>query len=501
MFNHRTPPFPHIFVILVAFLFLIAGTVRAQSNGAASTAFRVGERITYTISFSNYSDIGYAEAYVASRGALAGKDAVELRSKLRTLNLVSAAFFEVDELRTVFADPTTGVPLYSKVVRNPDGMPSETVTDHLKEPTGALDLLTLIYRIRQSSGSGSANLFENGKIYTVTFAPKGTETVKTPAGDFDTSIIYLQSDYFKELGFKEVIVNLSNDEAKLPALIRLRSKQNELRGMMASIQTQLPEPDVTPGPTPAPTIPPMPTPTPIRTPEPYVDNEPLSTDLSFELGEALEYKITAGGKAVGSFVMHAKERKNIGERDTLVLAVTATNAVAGNPIIQANDSVTAFVDPESLAPRQLEINLRGALSSLNQTTIFDPRTGSITYKGNNRVDAPVGTHSILSLIYAMRSFNLRMSKTRDNPVNDTRVAVFWESQPYIFKLRPSSEETIEVNGSEVLAQPISVTTDNPQLDTLGLKIWLSVDGRRVPLRFAVGAYQADLVSVANISPK
>ncbi len=482
-------------------MFVAAGGAQAQSNGTAPTAFRVGERITYSIWFDKYSDVAYAEHYVASRGALAGKDAVELKSKLRTLNLVSAAFFEVDESRTVFADPATGLPLYSKVVRNPDGMPSETVSDYLKEPTTNFDLLTLLYKVRQSGGTGSANIFENGRIYTVTFAPKGTETVKTPAGDFDTSIVWVQSDYFKELGFREVTVNLSNDEARIPAVIKLRSKRNEMRAVVASIQTLLPEPEVTPTPTPAPAIPPMPTPTPVRTPEPYVDNEPLQGDLSFQLGEALEYRVTAGGRAVGTFVMRARERKNIGGRDTLVLAASVTNAAPGNPVMQLNDSVTALVDPESLAPRQIDIKLQGPLSSLNQTSIFDSRTGSITYKGNNRVDAPVGTHSILSLIYAMRSFNLRMSKTRDNPVNDTRVAVFWDTQPYIFKLRPASEESIEVNGAKVLAQPVSVTTDNPQLDALNLKIWLSVDGRRVPLRFSVGSYQADLVSVSNISPQ
>ena len=482
-------------------MFLAGGVARAQSNGAAPTAFRVGERITYSIWFDKYSDVAYAEHYVASRGALAGKDAVELRSKLRTLNLVSAAFFDVDESRTVFADPVTGLPLYSKVVRNPEGMPSETVSDYLKEPTTNFDLLTLLYKIRETGGTGSANIFDNGKIYTVTFTQKETENVKTPAGNFDTTIVWVQSDYFKELGFKEVIVNLSNDEARIPAVIKLRSKRNEMRAVVASIQTLLPEPEVTPSPSPAPTLLPMPTPTPVRTPEPYVDNEPLQGDLSFQLGEALEYRVTTGGKAVGTFVMRARERKNISGRDTLVLAATVTGAAPGNPVMQLNDSVIAYVDPESLAPRQIDIKLQGPLNSLSQTSIFDSRTGSITYKGNNRVDAPVGTHSIMSLIYAMRSFNLRMSKTRDNPVNDTRVAVFWDSQPYIFKLRPASEESIEVNGAKVLAQPVSVTTDNPQLDALSLKIWLSVDGRRVPLRFSVGAYQADLVSVANIPPQ
>jgi hypothetical protein len=199
--------------------------------------------------------------------------------------------------------------------------------------------------------------------------------------------------------------------------------------------------------------------------------------------------------------MRARERRNIGGRDTLVLSATVTSAASGNPVLALNDSITAFVDPESLAPRQTEIKLQTGLSSLNQTVSFDSRSGAITYRGNNRVDAPVGTHSFLSLIYAMRSFNLRMSKTRDNPVNDTRVAVFWESQAYIFKLRPDAETTIEVGGEKVLTQPVSITTDNPQLDALGLRIWLSTDGRRMPLRFTAGPYQAELVSATNIPLK
>jgi hypothetical protein len=395
------------------------------------------------------------------------------------------------------------VPLFAKFTRNPEGLPSEPTSDLLKEPANGLDLLTLLYRVRQSGGVGSANLIENGKLYTVTFSQTGTENVRTPAGDFDTTVVSVQSEYFTDLGFKELIINLSNDDARIPAVIKLRNKRSELRAVAASVQMLLPEPEIDPTPTPAPKTPPIPvvTPTPARTPEPYVDNQPLPGDLSFQLGEALEYRITASGRAVGSFVMRARERKNIGGRDTLVLAATVTNAAPGNPVVALNDSITAYVDPESLAPRQIEINLRSSLNSYNQTTIFDSRTGAITYKGNSRVDAPVGTHSILSLIYAMRSFNLRMSKTRDNPVNDTRVAVFWESQPYIFKVRPGAEESLEINGEKVLAQMISVTTDNPQLDALGLKIWLSVDERRVPLRFSVGTYQADLVSVSNIPLK
>jgi hypothetical protein len=501
--NHRTHLFFGIAMVFAALSFFASLVVGQplRSSTSSPTAFRVGERITYTLSLGGFRDVGYAEIHVASRGALSGRDAIELRSKFRTLNLFSAAFYEADEARTVFVDPVSGAPLYAKRTRNPDGLPSETTNDFTKDPAAGLDLLSLIYRIRHSGGTGSANLFENGRLYAVTYSSEETESVRTPAGDFDTAVVSVQSEYFTELGFKEVLVNLSNDEARIPAMIRVRTKRYELRAVAASVQLAVPEPEVIPGPTPAPTIAPVPTPTPARTPEPYVDNLPLNGDLAFQLGESLDYKVTAGGRPVGTFVMRARERHNIGGRDTLVLSATVTSAVSGNPVLALNDSITAFVDPESLAPRQMEIKLQTGLSSLNQTVSFDPRSGAITYRGNNRVDAPVGTHSFLSLIYAMRSFNLRMSKTRDNPVNDTRVAVFWESQAYIFKLRPDVEAAIEVGGEKVLTQPVSITTDNPQLDALGLRIWLSTDGRRIPLRFTAGPYQAELVSATNIPLK
>jgi hypothetical protein len=117
------------------------------------------------------------------------------------------------------------------------------------------------------------------------------------------------------------------------------------------------------------------------------------------------------------------------------------------------------------------------------------------------IDIPVGTHSLLSLIYAMRSFNLKPSKDLTNPVNDTKVAVFWDKLPYVFTLRPADANIINLRGERISAQQISINTGNPQLDSLGLRLWLSNDERRVPLRFSVGAYQADLVAETVEQPK
>ena len=115
------------------------------------------------------------------------------------------------------------------------------------------------------------------------------------------------------------------------------------------------------------------------------------------------------------------------------------------------------------------------------------------FDGKTTIDAPIGTHSFLSLIYAMRSFNLKPSKDPANPVNDTRVAVFWDSRSYVFTLRPSNPEEITINGEKRSAQLITIKTLNKELDALSIKVWLSTDNR-VPLRFSVGTYQADLIS-------
>jgi hypothetical protein len=137
-------------------------------------------------------------------------------------------------------------------------------------------------------------------------------------------------------------------------------------------------------------------------------------------------------------------------------------------------------------------------ASLNQTAVFDGRDGGIRV-GPTRVDGPIGTHTILSLVYAMRSFNLKPSKTRTNPVNDTRVAVFWESKTYVFTLRPSEPAEMTINGQKMSAQLITISTGNPQLDALQLKVILSTE-ERVPVRFVIGPYQLDLISqTSNLS--
>jgi len=499
--------FTAIFVLTAAFTqFFILKKISAQNATIAppisTSTFRIGERLTYNISFEKFNNAGYAEIYVVSRGKLADRDAVELRSKLKTNDFFSAAFYLLDESRTTFASAEKGLPLYVRKTENASVIPKETVNNFLVVPTINYDLLTLIHQVRNAGGIGNFSLQENDKIYNVNLTQMLAEKVKTDAGEYDTNYVAVQSDYLTEKGLTDFKINFSSDEQKVPVLFRFKTAKGDFRVALASVQIIDGETVETTQP-PIQVQPPRPitTPTPIPTPTPYIENQPLLKELPFQLGETLDYQLSSDGQIVGTVRLEAKERKLFSGLDSLLLTATVTNSVAGNRIFTTGDSLKANVNPDSVAPQQIEIKFTGNLSAFNQITGFEQTTGVASVNGVNRIDIPVGTHNMLSLLYAIRSFNLKPSKDSTNPVNDTRVAVFWDKQPEVFTLRPATADIINLRGEKISAQQISIKTTNPQLNALSLRIWLGNDEKRLPLRFAVGSFQADLISENGTQPQ
>ena len=485
---------------IVAWCVDLAPNTEAQTVAVSTTLFRIGEKLSYNLSFGKIQDGGFAELYVASRGKLSGQDVVQLRSRARTEGIVRAAFFMLDESRTVFVAPDTGQSLYVSRVTHEGPEPTEVISNYLKDPSPNLDLLTVIYKAREAGGIGTYAFLEGGQTYTATFQIKNKEKVQVEAGEFETAVSNVQSTLFAAKGVKEVKINFTNDENRIPVLIRVKTSKGELRASLLSVNMDAPVVAPTPAgsPTPKPAVTPKPGVTlrPTPSPTPYVENQPLSPELGFQLGETLNYNITTGGKPVAAVTFSAAERKLYQKKDSLLLTATITGTEPGNTAFRLGDAVKVQVEPETLAPNWYESKFIAPIVGLNQTVTFDQRTGVVSFGGTAPYDGPIGTHSLLSLFYAMRSFNLKSSKDLTNPVNDTRVAVFWETKSYIFVLRPAGPADVTINGEKVSAQQITVLTGNKQLDTLGLKVWLSTNDR-VPVRFTFGAYQADLVSQTN----
>ena len=473
-----------ILPLLFAFLALTSGI-------AAQTGPRVGEKLTYSIQVGPFIGAGYAETQVMSQGRLSGKDAIEIHAKVKTLEFVSAAYFMIDQTRTIYVAPDTGLPLYVSKVSSAGATPTETIVNNLSTPTESFDIFSLLYAARGGDGNGTYSLFENGKTFEVRLRQAGGEHLHTDAGEFDTKISVVESDYLASIGCKDLRIHFSNDAARIPVAIVFQSSKGVVRVLLNGVVS--PAADVVPSfATPTPTPTPKPTPRPASAP--YVENQPLSSELGFKLGESLDYRISAGGKPLAVLNFQAVARKLYNREDSLQLVAKIASAEPNNGLFRAGDYASVQVDPDTLAPTWSETKFDSTLAGLHQALTFDKVTGNVKVGNSAAIEAPVGTHSILSLIYAMRSFNLQPSKTPGNPVNDTRVAVFWDAKPYIFILRPSNPETILMNGVKVQAQLVSVTTGNPQLDALSPKVWLGLDEARTPLRFSLGTLQADLIT-------
>lgn len=505
MFNPKAPS--HVVIRVLPLLVLLALaligsrlTVIGQAQEDAAVP-KVGERLTYVISFNNYDSAGYAEIQVVSKGLLEGRQAVELSGKLKSFDLLSAAFFLWDEQRTTYIDPESGFPLYVKETSNSGVLPDVTVRNYLQSPITSFDLLSLIYKARQSGGSGSFSVLEGGVSRQFEMSVLGGEKISTEAGEFETIVSGVQSGFLTDLGITDFRVNLTDDARRMPVKIRFRTPKGEFEARLASIQDLSPKPEGTAATTPVPTPTPVRTPTPEVTPRPYVKNRALSPELPFSVGETLSYKVTKRGAEVAEVAVDASERDLYGGNDALRLRAYLVSKSGANDLFEDGDLFESWVDPDSLAPFGLRTNFKGFFSAYSQNVIFDQTAGTAIVNAGAPVQIPVGTHNLLSLAYAVRAFNLRGSASPTDPVNDTRVAVFLSGEPIILTLRPGGREAIDFNGKKRQAQVISVRTGTPEVDNLNVRLWLSADAARLPLRLVVGEYQADLLSVKSELPK
>ena len=89
------PPF--ISTLIILFLASVFPLFAQEKNGGAPLAFsqspyRVGERLTYNVSFSNFPSAAHVEVEVVSRGVYFGRDAVQLRAHVETTELSTLLF-------------------------------------------------------------------------------------------------------------------------------------------------------------------------------------------------------------------------------------------------------------------------------------------------------------------------------------------------------------------------------------------------------------------------
>jgi hypothetical protein len=217
----------------------------------------------------------------------------------------------------------------------------------------------------------------------------------------------------------------------------------------------------------------------------------LSESLPFKIGEQLNYQVFIGtnNTPMGLASFQVRGRQKYFDHDGVFLNVTAQTTGAAAALFVAKDQIDSYVDPKALLPFRTVLNLVEGRRRLNQTIGFDQNAGVAIIDSGRKLDVPVGTHDYVSFFYVLRTFNFNVKKRN-------AVSVLVENKPKTLFVEAQKRESIQLGTRTVPALALSITTDDPDPDKYQLRLWISDDHQRLPLRLTcttkLGPLRADL---------
>jgi hypothetical protein len=498
------PPFISTLAILVLG---IISPLFAQGNGGTTpfpfsqSPYRIGERLTYNVSFSNFPSAAHVELEVVSRGVHFGREAVQLRAHVETTGVVNVALFAINNDYTTYVDPGTGLPFRSEE-RTRDAIDSSgSVVDFNQSANnegdgqkpkgfpGVYDLVSAFYRARAlplATGAVYNFTVRGDTEYHAELKVTGKQIIRTNVGSFPAIATQIKVN---SSVIKDIRVYFSDDPGHVPVLLTARVSSGELKAELAGSELIKPPAEK---PTPSPAIAVAPAPLPAPTAPPKLENVP------FTLGEQLNYQVFIGSSntalALASFRVRGRARYF--ERDGLFLSVVAQTTGAAAQLFTARDQIDSYVDPKALLPYKTVLDLHEGRRRLTETLTLTQETGTAVSDKGKKIDIPVGTHDYLSFFYALRTFNL-------NPTKKSAISILVENKPKTLFVDALKRETIQLGERAIPAIALSLTTDDPEPDRYKLRMWISDDSRRLPLRFTcttqLGPLRADLAILPTSS--
>ena len=490
-----------------AFIVFLTCTIAAQDKTSSPAAgfnpavYRVGERLTYNVNYSSFISAAHIELYVGGRGNYFDRDGLQLKAHVETTGFISAALFSINNDYTTYVSPDSGQPYHAQQVVRASGRPSETAVDFNQSATldplpqkprpnylaGIYDLLSVLYRVRATPLTGGSSYFaavrSGGEEYQAEIKVTGKEVVQTSAGSFDAIVTRVNIKNGPDYNLR---VYFSDDEWRVPVLVTAKLRDGEIHAELAALKIVPPT-----GPRqkrtvvePARSLP---------TPSPGTDRSPAPLDLPFKVGEQLNFQVYLGNakQPVASINLAVKSRGRYFNRDGLQFSVVAQTAPTSPFLVR--DQMTSYVDPVTLLPFRTEFIFNEIKYRTSRTYNLDQDRGAATSDNNReRIEIPVGTHDLLSALYAIRTFDLSVQRSN-------AISIMAVNRPRALSIKAERRETLDLDGQKIPAIMLSLRTDDPQPDRLQVRIWVGDDARHLPLRITavtdVGPVRADLAIV------
>jgi hypothetical protein len=486
--------------IFVLFLGAFALPTSAQSPTGETyqpfspAPFQVGERLTFNVSFSSFISAAHAELLVAGRGMFFGREGIQLKGHVETTGVVNAALFAINNDYITYVDPATGLPFHGQQIVRAASRASENSADY-NQPAGALpsreasefpgtyDLLSAVYRVRALPLSEGANynlsVRSDGETHQIEVKVKGQQIIRTNVGSFNTTVTQVR---MKGSHDYDIRAYFSDDQRHIPVLITVKLSAGEIRAELAGSEFIA-----------TPRVPVAQPTTPTTMPTPTGVSDALE-GVPFRVGEQLNYQVYLPNivAPVGRATFQVRTRSKYFNQDGLLFTLNAQTTNALQAVFVANDTISSYVNPQTLLPFQTELNLSEGGTRVSTTLSINQDYGRATTDKNERIEIPVGTHDYLSFFYVARTFDLTINKRN-------AISILVNNKPKTLVLTALKREPVQLGSQTISAIQVSLTTDDPQPDKFQLRGWISDDRRRLPLRFTamtkLGLIRADLAII------
>jgi len=490
----------------------------AAAGNFSSAPYKVGEKLTYNVSFSNFGTAAHVETWVASRGTFANREGIELRARVETVGVVSAALFAINNEYVSYVDPGSGLPFRTQLIKREQSLPDvllraagqpaaspggapPSAPPPASEPTARLedtpvtyDLLAALYRLRAlplaPGASYPLTAQDNGLRYAAELKVNGRETIQTPTGSFNTVATQLRVKDSPANNY-HISIYFSEDARHLPVLITARLAAGEVRALLASsemIESVVAPPTANTART-LPTPPPGPRPTPFV--PPAVSGGAPLPGLPFGEGEQLNFNFYLGDAAqpVGVANFQVRARANYFSHDGILISANMYTTGAGQRLFAVSDKIDTYIDAKTGLPFRTQLRILEGSHRVEGTVTFEQERGSAVTIDGQPLEIPVGTYELVSVLYAIRSFDL-------TPPKRNAVSLLINKRPRTLSITALKREVLELGGQRIPAVQLALATDEARGDALALRLWVSTDRRRLPLRITattpLGPVRADL---------
>lgn len=219
---------------------------------SSKTAFTVGERLSYDVSWRDFIVAGELTLETKDRRSVEGVDAYHVSATAQSVGIVSAFIFKLNDTYESFINATTLQPFRAdKRSRRGKKREQSSVTidqqnrtartgdgQTIQIPPDTYDVVGLLYAIRAMDlapgKSQTFNVLEDGRAYAIKVVVEGREKVTTRAGSFDAVRVSTKTLGGRESNIYNLKMFITSDARRMPVLITAEPKWGEVRVELTS---------------------------------------------------------------------------------------------------------------------------------------------------------------------------------------------------------------------------------------------------------------------------